>query len=189
MWIGWPGVPQEKAPPNLGELLERAGRDLGYRIAPVGLSRREQRLFYEGFSNEVIWPLFHEFPTLVNFDPAYWRAYQQVNRKYAEAIAAESQPDHFVWVHDYQLMLGAEELRALGVNSYVAFFLHIAFPPLDVFLKIPWRLEILNALLQFDLLGVQTARDRRNLLDCLRALMPDVKWHGRGRVVVGQVNG
>lgn len=188
VWIGWPGIPQEKAAPNLGELLDRAGRDLGYRIAPVGLSRREQRLFYEGFSNEVIWPLFHEFPTLANFDPTYWQAYQQVNHKYAEAIAAESQPDYFVWVHDYQLMLVAQELRALGVNSYVAFFLHIPFPPLDVFLKIPWRLEILKALLRFDLLGVQTARDRRNLLDCFRALMPDVKWHGRGRVVVGQVN-
>lgn len=188
-WIGWPGVPTEDSPENLPDLLHVAEKDLGYRIVTVPLSRREQRLFYEGFSNEVIWPLFHEFPSLAQFKPAYWYAYQQVNRKYAEVIAAQSESDHFIWIHDYQLLLVAEELRRLGVDAHLAFFLHIPFPPLDVFLKIPWRLEILRALVQFDLLGVQTARDRRNLVECLRALMPDVKWHGRGRVVVGQVNG
>lgn len=189
VWIGWPGIPAHKCPANLSDLLRQAGQDLGYRITPVILTRREQRLFYEGFSNEVIWPMFHEFPSLAQFKPAYWEAYQHVNHKYAEAIAAEKQPDDFIWIHDYQLMLVAESLRSLGVDNLLAFFLHIPFPPLDIFLKIPWRLEILKALLQFDLLGVQTARDRRNLLDCFYALMPDVRWRGRGRVVIGQVNG
>lgn len=189
MWIGWPGVPAEDCPDNLGELLAQAGRNLGYQIVPVSLSRAEQKLFYEGFSNEVVWPLFHEFPTLARFEPSYWAAYQEVNRKYAEAIAAQCGPDQFIWVHDYHLMLVAQELRALGMNCYLAFFLHIPFPPLDMFLKIPWRLEILKALLAYDLLGVQTARDRRNLVECLRALMPDVKWQGRGRVVMATING
>ncbi len=189
VWTGWPGVAAEDCPENLLELLNQAGQNLGYQIVPVALSRREQRLFYDGFSNEVIWPLFHEFPTLARFKPAYWVAYQQVNRKYAETVAAQSEPTQFIWVHDYHLMLVAEELRALGVNTYLAFFLHIPFPPLDMFLKIPWRLEILRGLLAFDLLGFQTARDRRNFLECLRALMPNVKWRGRGRVVVGRING
>jgi len=188
-WIGWPGVPAEKSSGNLSELMDKAGKDLGYRIVPVALSRREQRLFYEGFSNEVIWPLFHEFPSLAQFKPSYWDAYRSVNRKYAEIIASHSQSDHFIWIHDYQLMLVAQSLRDLGVQSHLAFFLHIPFPPLDVFLKLPWRLEVLRALLQYDLLGVQTARDRRNVIECFRALMPDVTWRGRGRVVVGQVNG
>jgi len=188
-WIGWPGVPKEKLPDNLSELMTNAEKDLGYRIIPVNLSRRDERLFYEGFSNEIIWPLFHEFPSLARFNPDYWLAYQAVNHKYAEIIASHSQSDQFIWIHDYQLMLVAQYLRDLGVVAHLAFFLHIPFPPLDVFLKLPWRLEILRALLQYDLIGIQTARDRRNLVECFRALLPDVNWRGRGRVVVGQVNG
>lgn len=188
-WIGWPGVDAEKAPDNLPELMEQAGKKLGYRIRPVALKKKEVKLFYEGFSNEVLWPIFHDFPSVANFDPKYWDAYRAVNRKYAEAIAEHGRPGDFIWIHDYQLMLVAEECRKLGVDGLFSFFLHIPFPSLGMFLKIPWRTEILRGLLAYDLLGVQTAWDRRNLMECVRSLIPEVVWRGRGRVASASLEG
>jgi alpha,alpha-trehalose-phosphate synthase [UDP-forming] len=128
------------------------------------------RDFYQGFSNEVIWPLFHDLPSLCNFDAAYWRTYCAVNRKYARAVRRRVATGDFIWVHDYHLMNLAAELRRLGVRSRLGFFLHIPFPAPDVFMKLPWRAPLLDALLEFDLVGFQTARDRRNFLACAQAL-------------------
>ncbi len=183
VWIGWPGVAEEDAPSDLRETLEKAREELGYRIEPVSLTRREEKDFYEGFSNEIVWPIFHDLQSLCNFNPRYWAAYQTANRKFAEAIAKEWTPGDYVWVHDYHLMSVGQELRRLEVSASVGFFLHIPFPPLDIFLKIPWRLELLRALLDYDLIGFQTERDRRNFVQCVRALIPGVMFKGRGRVV------
>jgi alpha,alpha-trehalose-phosphate synthase [UDP-forming] len=177
-WIGWPGVAgpaREFAP-----ALDAAGSEAGYRLAAVALDEEEVRDFYHGFSNEVIWPLFHDLPSLCNFDPAYWRTYCDVNRKYAAEVDARAAPGDFVWVHDYHLMNLAAELRRLGKSPRVGFFLHIPFPHPDIFLKLPWRDQVLRALLQYDLLGFQTVRDRRNFVACLQAIEKDVKIERRG---------
>jgi len=164
-WVGWPGAagPARDFP-------RTPGADAGYRLAAVPLAAAEVRNFYQGFSNEVIWPLFHDLPTLCNFDPTYWRSYCEVNRKYAKAVHRRAAPGDFIWVHDYHLMNVAAELRSLGTRARVAFFLHIPFPAPDVFMKLPWRAAVLDALLQFDLVGLQSARDRRNFLACAHAL-------------------
>jgi trehalose 6-phosphate synthase/phosphatase len=167
IWIGWPGA---KAPAR-----SLATADAGYRLVGVPLAPSEVREFYLGFSNEVIWPLFHDLPSLCNFDPAYWRTYGEVNRKYAKAVHRRARPGDFVWVHDYHLMNLAAELRALGTRLRLAFFLHIPFPAPDVYMKLPWRAPLLDALLEYDLVGFQTARDRRNFLACTRALGRDVR--------------
>jgi trehalose 6-phosphate synthase len=122
-----------------------------------------------------VWPLFHDLPSRCNFLPRYWQTYQRVNRKYARAVAARTRPGDFIWVHDYHLMQLGAELRRLGSRSRIAFFLHIPFPSPDVFLKLPWRSQILDALLEFDLIGLQTARDRRNFLACVEALGRSVR--------------
>jgi trehalose 6-phosphate synthase len=161
-WIGWAG---EAAPARL-----LAAVAAGYRLVGVRLSAGEVRNFYEGFSNQVLWPLFHDLTSLCNFDPAYWRTYCDVNRKYAEAVRSRAAPADFVWVHDYHLMNLAAEARALGTRSRLAFFLHIPFPAPDVFMKLPWRAPLLDALLEYDLIGFQTAHDRRNFLASAQAL-------------------
>lgn len=183
-WIGWPGIATEETPEELPEVLAEAGLSCGYTIKPVSLTQREVQLFYEGFSNEILWPLFHEFPGLAEFLPDYWEAYRNVNRKYAAVIAEQASAGDILWVHDYQLMLVAEEGRQLGIQGQWAFFLHIPFPAPGVFLKLPWRYEILRALLAFDQIGVQTAWDKRNLLECLRIMYPELVPRGRGRVTV-----
>ncbi|PYJ25868.1 MAG: trehalose-6-phosphate synthase [Verrucomicrobia bacterium] len=173
-WIGWPGtageIPQEP--------LAKATRYAGYKVVPVALSETERDEFYYGYSNEVIWPLFHDLQNFCNFEPAYWQAYKQVNERYADAIARCAQPNDFIWVHDYHLMYVAQALREQALSRKLrglTFFLHIPFPPYDIFSKLPQQQRLLRALLQFDLLGFQTRRDVRNFIQCVRRVRLDTK--------------
>jgi len=184
-WIGWPGT---SAPDGeLDQAMETASADLGYHLRPVNLSDEEIHNFYHGFSNEIVWPLFHDLQTVCNFQPAYWRTYCEVNRKFAQCIAASSRPGDFVWVHDYHLINTAAELKALGCSVRTGFFLHIPFPSMDLFSKLPWCKQLLEALLQFDLIGFQTAHDRRNFEQCARALTEGIEFEGHGKVVTARV--
>ena len=188
LWIGWPGVAAEEEAP-LERLLPPLTEELGFELAPVSLTEAERDNFYLGFSNEVVWPLFHDLQTLYNFDPAYWRTYRTVNRKYARAISENAKSGDYVWVHDYHLMMAASELRELGYEGRVGFFLHTPFPSPDIYMKLPWRFEILQGLLEYDLIGFQTLRDRRNFLQCVRRLLADVPMAGSGAVVSCRVEG
>ncbi len=181
-WIGWPGVSEDELP-EVDSVLERESGRIGYRVRGVGLTPREEEDFYLGFSNQVIWPLFHDFQTQCNFDPTFWRAYREVNRRFAKVIARESAPNDFIWVQDYHLMSVAEELSQRPSRRRTGFFLHIPFPPLDLFVKLPWRFTLLRSLLHYDLIGFQTARDRNNFIHCVQTLAPDVTVEGEGRVV------
>ena len=110
-WIGWPGVAGEipRTP------LEKATRGAGYAVVPVSLSKAERDEFYYGYSNEVIWPLFHDLQNFCHFEPAFWETYKTVNERYADAIARHCQLGDFIWVHDYHLMYVAQALRARRV--------------------------------------------------------------------------
>jgi trehalose 6-phosphate synthase len=187
-WIGWPGT---DAPPSsdLDQVLDDVGAGCGYELAPVHLTPADVHDFYQGFSNEIVWPLFHDLQSMCNFDPVYWRTYQSVNRKYAQAVIATSRPDDFIWVHDYHLMNVGAELRSAGSKARLGFFLHIPFPSLDLFSKLPWCAQLLDALLQYDLIGFQTMRDRRNFVQCVRALVPDAQFEGKGPVLTASVAG
>jgi trehalose 6-phosphate synthase len=177
-WIGWPGstgdIPHEP--------FVKATRDAGYEIIPVALSETERNEFYYGYSNEVIWPLFHDLQNFCNFEPGYWQTYKAVNERYADAIVRSAQPDDFIWVHDYHLMYVAQALRERGLHAALTFFLHIPFPPYDIFSKLPQQQRLLGALLQFDLLGFQTRRDVRNFIQCVRRVMPGAKVLSRGEL-------
>ncbi len=177
VWIGWPGIVDHDD--EVKAALVGAAETAGYRLAPVALSAQDEAGFYFGFSNEVLWPLFHDLQSLCNFDPAYWRSYCDANHKYAQVVVAETAADDFIWVHDYHLLPLASELRRAGVTAPVAFFLHTPFPPLDIYLKLPWRFALLRALLDYDLIGFQTLRDQRNFTQCLRALLREVRLTNR----------
>ena len=170
-WIGWPGS-AGKVPKGP---LANATRDAGYKVVPVALSETERDEFYYGYSNEVIWPLFHDLQNFCNFEPAYWETYKAINDRYADAIANCSHAGDFIWVHDYHLMYVAQALRERGLRPALTFFLHIPFPPYDIFSKLPQQHRLLRALLQFDLLGFQTRRDVRNFLGCVRRVLSDTR--------------
>jgi trehalose 6-phosphate synthase/phosphatase len=185
IWVGSGGTEDS---PRIRKILEKASGKGPYQYAPLFLTEEEQSNFYEGFSNEIIWPLFHDLQSRCNFDPHYWEFYERVNRKFADAVEQASEPGDLIWIHDYQLMQVGKSLRSRRPGARLAFFLHIPFPSPDIFAKLPWRRQILEDLLAHDLLGVQTGGDQRNLIACIRCFVPSVKISGRGetRVVVSQ---
>ena len=172
-WVGWAGpAPEEEAE----RLLAENGPEFS-RLIPVALSEQERKDFYCGFSNEIVWPLFHDLQSRCNFDPAYWRAYVSVNRRFADVVARVAGDDSIIWVHDYHLMMLGSMLRRMGLTCRLGFFQHIPFPPADIFEKLPWRSEILRSLFDFDLVGFQTIRDQKNFAGCVRRLLPEIELH------------
>jgi len=176
----WIGSVEIEDSPGLRDELQAASSGAPFRYVPVSLTREEQAQYYEGFSNEVLWPLFHDLQSHCVFNPGYWDIYQRVNRKFADAVQAEAGVEDIVWVHDYQLLLAAQYVRERRPEAFLSFFLHIPFPSPDIFAKLPWRSKVLESLLAYDIIGVQTRRDERNLVNCIRSFAPDVKVTGRG---------
>jgi trehalose 6-phosphate synthase/phosphatase len=164
-WIGWPGgdVPE-------GESLTG---DLPYHIHAVHLGENELKHYYHGFSNRTLWPLMHSLPARAHFDRRQWEHYVAVNRRFAEAADDESRrsPEAQVWVHDYQLMLAPAQLRRRRPDVHLAFFLHIPFPPYDIFRLLPWAREILQGLLACDLVGFHVRGYVANFLDCTERIL------------------
>ncbi len=157
----------------------------GYALEPVFLSSDKRRSFYEGFSNEIIWPLFHGFPSRCKFGSDYWRGYLNANETFGARVERVWNRQDFIWVHDYHLMLVGGALRARGWRGRLGYFHHIPFPPADIFETLPWRVEVLEALMQFNTLGFQTARDRQNFIASLHDHLPDSRSSAAGdRIVV-----
>ena len=168
-WIGWTGTEYS---PTVEDLL-RSSPQPDFQIHPVFLSQQEKLQFYSGFSNEIVWPLFHDLQSRCNFHPDYWDAYIRVNERFADRICKVARDQDFVWVHDYHLTRVAACLRERGLHCSLAFFQHIPFPSPDIFEKLPWREEFLNAMLDFDLVGLQTERDRQNFAICVERFAQD----------------
>jgi trehalose 6-phosphate synthase/phosphatase len=163
-WIGWPGISSfdesiASCWPNIPQM----------ELVPVFLTEREREDFYCGFSNEIIWPLFHDLQSRCNFAPSYWKAYVEVNRRFTETVLGHAAPGDLIWVHDYHLALLGSMVHEQRVDLNVAYFQHIPFPSLDIFEKLPWGAEMISALLAFKVIGFQTDRDLRNFANCVRS--------------------
>ncbi len=159
-WVGWPGIALEpdEDPSLPGE---------PYRIRAVPLADDEVEGYYRGFSNRTLWPLMHSLAPRANFDTREYEHYTEVNRRFAEATAEEAGDAGLVWIHDYQLMLAPADVRRLLPETPLAFFLHIPFPPYDIFRLLPWDRELLRALLACDLIGFHVPGYALNFLDCV----------------------
>jgi len=181
VWIGWSG--SSDATLDVDPLLADFSTKAGYDLYTVPLTKKQVDGYYFGFSNEIIWPLFHDLQTRCRFHPDYWQSFLEVNFKFAELVARKTTADDYIWVHDYHLMHQAFFLKSMGVKRKTGFFLHIPFPTPDIFMKLPWRWKVIQGLTEFDLVGFQTRQDRKNFSACLTRLMPEVKVRGRGGVV------
>lgn len=177
VWVGSAGTEDS---PEIHHQLQAAAREHKFSYGPVILSEEEEANYYQGFSNEVLWPLFHDLQSRGVFDPAYWEFYQRVNQKFADAVQSIADERDLIWVHDYQLMQVGRALRRHRPQAFLSFFLHIPFPSPDIFAKLPWRREILEGLLDYDFIGLQTARDEHNLVASIRTYLPDARINGRG---------
>ncbi|MGH3411865.1 MAG: alpha,alpha-trehalose-phosphate synthase (UDP-forming) [Marmoricola sp.] len=163
-WIGWPGDTGEEIDPF---------EDQGLTLVPVSVSDQEYREFYEGFSNATLWPLYHDAVAKPEFHREWWDAYTVVNRRFAEASAKVAAQDAIVWVQDYQLQLVPSMLRELRPDLRIGFFLHIPFPPVELFSRLPWRREILEGLLGADLVGFQLPGAAQNFVRLVRQRVGD----------------
>jgi trehalose 6-phosphate synthase len=155
VWVGWSGTADEQIEP-----FEHDGIDL----IPLSLGWQEVDDYYLGFSNETVWPLFHGAIRTPAYHRHWWRTYQAVNKRFAEAIAEAASGDDLVWIQDYQLLMVPKYLKEHAPNLDVRFFLHIPFPPVELYARLPWRAEVLEALLGADVLGFQTERGAGNFI-------------------------
>ena len=126
VWIGWSGA-KEEDPPEALELLKREQGAIAVNL-PADVAEK----FYEGYSNQALWPLFHNFPSRLQFDPDTWEAYNEANRLFSDAVVEQYQPGDRIWVHDYHLMLLPGLLREKLPEASIGFFLHIPFPPSEI---------------------------------------------------------
>ena len=154
-WVGWTGNPDDAPDP-----FELEGVDLH----PVPISAREVELYYEGFSNDGLWPLYHDALRESTYDSEQWEAYVAVNERFAEALADTAPSGAIVWIHDYQLQLVPKMLRERRTDLVIGFFLHIPFPPYELFARLPWRTEIVEGLLGCDLVGFQRPMGASNFI-------------------------
>jgi trehalose 6-phosphate synthase len=158
-WVGWDGGPDGPGDPFDQDDM---------RLVPVPLSAEEIEYFYEGFSNGTLWPLYHDVVAKPEFHREWWDAYVVVNRRFAERAAALAAENALVWVHDYQLQLVPAMLRELRPDLQIGFFLHIPFPPTELFVQLPWRRQILEGLLGADLVGFQRPGGAQNFVRLVR---------------------
>jgi len=150
--------------------LSRGEGDALVHALPVGLSADEIDLYYEGFCNATLWPLYHDVIAPPVYSRRWWHAYVEVNQRFASAVAAHCLPGATVWVHDYHLQLFPAILRSLRYDLRIGFFNHIPFPPFELFAQLPWRREVIESLLGADLIGFQTADGAANFLRACRRL-------------------
>lgn len=159
-WIGWHGAADEKLAPFEHEDIH---------LIPVELSAQEVEEYYEGFSNATLWPLYHDVIAKPEFHREWWDSYVDVNQRFAKKAAKVAAPGAIVWIQDYQLQLVPELLRGLRPDLKIGFFLHIPFPPVELFNQVPWRRQILEGLLGADLVGFQLPGGAQNFLRLVRA--------------------
>lgn len=170
-WIGWNGsypdlVGSDQLPP-----IPVTDEDRDYSIYEVPLNRSEVDLYYDGFSNSALWPLYHDAIVTPTYHRHQFDAYRKINMRFAEAASEHAAPGSIVWVQDYQLQLVPAMLRSLRPDLKIGFFLHIPFPAPDLFMNLPWRREIILGLLGADVVGFQTAGGARNFLDVTERLL------------------
>ncbi|MEM7273385.1 MAG: trehalose-6-phosphate synthase [Actinomycetota bacterium] len=158
-WVGWAGKESSSMEPF------EAG---GIRQVPVPLTPEEIDRFYFGFCNGTLWPLYHDAVVAPDFHRRWWRAYHTVNQRYADHVLKILEPDGIAWVQDYQLQLVPEMVRAGRPGATIGFYLHIPFPPIELFARLPWRREIVRGLLGADVVAFQTRRSGENFMRAAR---------------------
>ncbi|HET9876139.1 MAG TPA: trehalose-6-phosphate synthase [Mycobacterium sp.] len=164
-WVGWPGNVDSDAdvddePIDIDDL----------QLHPVRLTGDDIAAYYEGFSNATLWPLYHDVIVKPIYHRQWWDRYVDVNRRFAEATSHAAATGATVWVQDYQLQLVPKMLRTLRPDLTIGFFLHIPFPPVELFMQLPWRTEIIEGLLGADLVGFHLAGGAQNFLFLARHL-------------------
>jgi trehalose 6-phosphate synthase len=175
-WVGWSGISDREF---------AAFTHGGIRQVPITLSKADYEDFYVGFCNGTLWPLYHDAVREPQFHRHWWHPYRAINERFAVVTAATLTPEDIAWVQDYQLQLVPQLIRSLAKVRRIGFYLHIPFPPVELFAKLPWRRQVLEGLLGADVLAFQSRSSRRNFAHAARELAgaggtaTKLEWQGR----------
>lgn len=163
VWAGWSGIISD-TPPRGANVF----KDEGVEFLLTDFTQDEYDAYYLNYANSVLWPLFHYRIDLATFDSASFETYAAVNQRIASMVAARLQPGDTVWVHDYHFLLMADCLRRAGWDGPAGFFLHIPFPPPEIFRALPEHQWIARAMAAFDVIGFQSKGDRANFVQYMK---------------------
>jgi trehalose 6-phosphate synthase len=180
LWFGWSGELTEQEPAPVTTQV----RD-GIAYATTDLRSEEFRAYYDGFANEALWPLLHYMPNKFRFNPQEREAYENVNRFLARRLVPLLRPNDLLWVHDYHLIPFARCLREAGVDLPVGFFLHTPFPHVETLRVLPTYAELVRDLVQYDVVGFQTASDLDSFLSAVGQVFAGVCRVAHGEVHLG----
>ncbi|MEO8656612.1 MAG: trehalose-6-phosphate synthase, partial [Ramlibacter sp.] len=184
LWFGWSGKITEGA----AEAEPRTQRAGPVTLVTIDLSRADHDSYYVGYSNGVLWPVFHYRLDLADFDPGYIAGYRRVNQLFARKLLPLLRDDDIVWVQDYHLIPLAAELRALGCRQRIGFFLHIPLPPPLILAAIPGHDWLIRALFAYDLVGFQSRADHSHFCSYVQSEahaqdLGDGRWRAFNRTV------
>ncbi len=167
-WVGWAGDVIDPDDQHAGHI-DPFHVD-GIELQPVALTEEEKNLHYDGMSNGTLWPLYHDKVGPVAFHRHWYLGYKAVNQRFADAISKIAPPDATVWIHDYQLQLVPAMIKETRPDLRVGFFLHVPFPPEELFMQLPWRRSLAKGILGSDLVGFQTPDGADNFRRLIRAI-------------------
>ncbi len=183
MWMGVADFSKDDWNNEVSPLMEK----YDFTAVPLFIDKPLYKDYYNGFSNSVLWPLFHYFPSVAEYQSNYFDAYTQVNLQFADALAPLLRPDDVIWIHDYQLMLLPELLRLRQPDAMIGFFLHIPFPSYEILRLMPteWKMSLLRGLMGADLVGFHTYDYVQHFIQSVRMVLGadnyfhNIQYHNR----------
>ena len=184
LWFGWSGAILPDGPTGEGELhRQQAGK---VTLATIDLGKDDHDSYYLGYSNDVLWPVFHDRLDLANFEAGFIAGYRRVNQLFARKLLPLLRDDDIIWVHDYHLIPLAAELRAMGCKQRIGFFLHIPLPPQIIMAAIPQHEWLMRSLFAYDLIGLQTLQDLQHFEryvvgEALGEVLGDTRYRAYGQ--------
>ena len=175
LWVGVADFPQED-----WDKLSAERSHIDFEIKPLFIDKHLYQGYYNGFSNSVLWPLFHYFPTLAEFTASSYEDYTQVNKSFCKELLSILKPGDIIWVHDYQLMLLPQMIRHRRPDAIIGFFLHIPFPSYEIYRLLPneWKRSLLQGLMGADLIGFHTHDYVQHFIQSVRMILgADTYFH------------
>lgn len=169
LWVGWPGIDAETLSED--ERMQITDELAKQGCVPVFLTAKQVELYYEGYANDTLWPLFHYFQNVAQYSQDYWTAYQEVNQAFSEIVAQVATEDAKIWIQDYHLLLLSHLIRERLSGVSIGFFLHIPFPSFEIYRLLPQRKELLKGLLGADVIGFHVYDYAQHFLDSCRRLL------------------
>jgi len=182
IWIAWGSENADFLVTDSENTLKVPQENPSYSLKRIFLTKKEIENYYHGFSNRVLWPLFHLFIEKMRPKEIYWDIYRKVNKKFAQNVIDEFHKGDYIWIHDYHLSLVPYFIKQKEPEAKLAFFWHIPWPPWEIFCTLPWRKELLEGILMSDYIAFHTSSYVSNFINCAER-QPGTKINERKKII------